>query len=209
MAGENWLIGIWLSMSGLSGNPNQTQLDAAAGQVFATGLTNLWNPSTGVKLATYNTSASDLSKASINVYRGGSFAGTGLGVFTPTTGLTSSGLTSGLAALCVSTHTAQAGRSGRGRMYLPMSAKTTQINLQYANADLTGILATVKSWLGVLGTGVGASLPGTPTCTPVVVSLKHSTFSAITSLSADSLPDTQHGRNRRVPPAFKAQTSFP
>jgi len=49
-----------------------------------------------------------------------------------------------------------------------------------------------------MGTGTDTNLPGSPTFATVVLSQSTTAYTFVTSLRMDSLPDTQHGRSRRL-----------
>lgn len=209
IAGENWSIDQWFTLTGLTGLPTQAQLDASAVGSANAFNSQAWAPTVSTGISTFNSTSTALSRATGSLYRAGSFAGSGNGLATsPASGTKASGLHPGYCAIVITTRTATAGRSGRGRVYVPAGANVLASNLQWASADLVSLLAFYKAYLTTMALA-NTNLPGNPTSTPVVVSQRHALASPILSLKADSIPDTQHGRTRRVTATFAPTLNFP
>jgi hypothetical protein len=100
-------------------------------------------------------------------------------------------------SMCASLLTNQPGRSGRGRMYLPLTGS----GFNAGTGQMTLTLGTMASNVALFLTGLGPddnTFPGDPTSEADVVSITHGLSNKITTVRIDSIPDTQHGRTRRV-----------
>lgn len=197
VAGENWDTGFWLKFASQSTVPTQSELDVAAGAAVTDFITDVWAPSSGYALNTQNGNQIGVSRGQIVLYKDGAHVGSGTAATSPSLGTLSSGQLPAYVSCCVSTRTATAGRSGRGRMYLPWTGGGVAPDFQFSTAAVPNLLAVLKTWINDLASDF-SSLTGWTTGTPVVVSQKLGTADTILSLTADTIPDTQHGRNRRV-----------
>lgn len=83
--------------------------------------------------------------------------------------------------------TGYAGRSNRGRMYLPATGIQLLNSATFATADLQGLVTEVAAFLTACATdgGIGA---------PVVVSQRRGSYQTITAVDADYRPDVQRRR---------------
>lgn len=208
---ENWLIGIWLKLTGMSAVPTLAVMNQFAQDKLAGFNTLRWNATTGTKLVTYNATGCTLSRGLATFYRDGNAIGTGTGAITAVPG--TAGVTHPFySALCISTVTNFGARSQRGRMYVPATGVTlTAATGQTTLVTITAITDCIKAWLADL-TGTDSSLPGTPTKTPVVVSAHAATAgqaNTITGVKADTKLDTQHGRTRRTTATATYTASVP
>jgi hypothetical protein len=177
-------------------------MDDLANQYLELFAANVWTPGSA-PWAARNAPGVTLQKSTAGFYRGGASIGSGNAVMTPQAGSGSFAVPF-YTALVVTTRTAAAGRSGRGRMYLPFTSANLNNNTgQVTSTTQQDLLDNLKDLVVAMRTLSGV-LPGVDGYTPVVVSLKHSTFNQITTLTCDSVPDTQHGRTRKDIPVLTA-----
>jgi len=93
-------------------------------------------------------------------------------------------------ACVVSLRTAQPGRSGRGRMYVPCH--------QSVNTSTANWASTVNSGLGTATRTLFNGIISGTTGYPAVVSRTHATYQLVTGLVTDSRPDVQRRRENRL-----------
>lgn len=196
-AGENWLIGVWTTVQGMSAVPNQSEMDARAESVLTVFDSNVWSAPAN-SLLSLNATGVKLTKSICSFYRDGVSLGSGIHTITPIPG-TASSATPFYVAQVVTLKTATAGRRGRGRMYPPVTngALLTAAGGQWDSGSPGALCANFGRFLGQLAVD-DTGLPGDPSFTPVVVSIMGSAAHPITLLASDTIPDTQHGRTRRI-----------
>lgn len=186
---DSWSIGIWADLP--DGVPSQGNLDSLTSDLLGDFKNDVWDPaSTGFKAQ--NSNGVDLSKAKSYVYSAGNLVMQSAASITAVPG-TASTARPAYTALAFTLHTASFGRSSRGRVYLPATGvgtntATLQFTLSQACAD------QMASWLNTWN--------GNPyfAAHPVVLSQKHGTTAHITSVSVNTLPDTQRGRMSKATP---------
>ena len=199
-ASDTWSTGVWQDLAGLTGTPTPSQMNAAAASRLSGFNSLVWGLVTqGLKAV--NASGITLATCKSYLYRNGVLTAQGAASITPSAGSATPG-SPFYTALCVSTLTNTPGRSGRGRMYLPITAYgISPTTGQYTNSA-AGLITSMASWL----TGFGPDdnlFPGDPASHAVVLSQLKGQVHPITSIRADSLPDTQHGRiNKDLPTSF-------
>lgn len=93
--------------------------------------------------------------------------------------------------------TANATRSGRGRIYLPTHAIPIFTTGQLSGSQLNTCADTLAAWMSTFA-------ESSPLITPVVVSQTHGTKSAITSVENDLILDTQRRRRSKLTSARHA-----
>jgi hypothetical protein len=192
---DDWSVGIWQTVSGLSSNPTTTQMNADVLATLTSFNTGLWSAATAGQ-KTVNASGTLLSTGKSYLYRAGSLTRQGTASITAVAG-TSATILPFFTAMCCSLLTDTAGRSGRGRIYLPLTAgallaSTGQMNI----GSLTSYATNVAAWLTGLNV-TNTNFPGTPTMQCVVFSKTLGQTFPITTVRIDSIPDTQHGRTRK------------
>lgn len=192
---DTWSVGFYQQLTGLSGVPTPTQMNAAALFRLNGFNTIVWNPASNA-LKVPNASGVLLSTCRSYLYQGGVLTAQGAGAISSVAG-TAGSPTPFYVALCCSLLTNTPGRSGRGRVYLPLtgsgfSGTTGQITNAFA--PWVANLATMLSGFGPDDT----QFPGDPASHAVILSNKTAAVHPITSVRADSIPDTQHGRTRRI-----------
>lgn len=193
-ASDTWSIGVWQSLTGLGGNPTPAQMNSAALSRLNGFDTAVWSASLG-PLKAENSPAMNLSFCKSYLYRNGVLTAQGVGNKTAVPG----GATTLLplfTAICFTLLTGISGRSYRGRVYLPATG--------IVGSSTTGQIATTHQQLATnLGLWLGGfapddtSFPGDPTTYAGVLSQTKAAITKITSVRADSLYDTQHGRTNK------------
>lgn len=98
----------------------------------------------------------------------------------------------------VSHESAQIGRRGRGRMFLPgmSTANLAAATGQFSNTIMTSMLAKQQALL----TALTGSAPGTEAAhwQPIIVGKPWTSYAVINQVTVDSVPDTQRRRRRSL-----------
>jgi hypothetical protein len=192
---DQWSIGAYQRLNGLSSNPTPTQMNTAALARLNGFNTIVWSAATA-GLKSVNATGVALSIIKSYLYRGGVLTAQGNAAITAVPGTGSANLPF-FTALCCSLLTNTPGRSGRGRLYLPFTAGAlTATGGQTNIGSLSQYAGNVASWLSGLG-GNDNLYPGDPTSAAVVLSNTKSAVYDVVTTRIDSIPDTQHGRTRK------------
>jgi hypothetical protein len=192
---DTWSIGLWQKLTGMSSTPTPAQMNAAALFRLNGFKTLVWTPAS-VPLAGLNATGVNLATAKAYLYRNGVLSAQGTASITASAG-TSTRFMPFYTALCVSLLTNTPGRSGRGRVYLPYTGAT----INGTTGQSSDTLTTIANNFASMATGYGPDdngFPGDPTSELEVVSSTHATSAKVVSVRIDSIPDTQHGRTRKV-----------
>jgi len=199
-ASDTWSIGIWQSLSGLTGTPTPAQMNAAALSRLNGFNTGVWSAATN-PLKSANSPAVALGFCKSYLYRSGVLTAQGSSAITPVPGAATYTIPL-FSAMCTTLLTGVAGRSYRGRLYLPLTGVVASSTTGQIGATQQGIITN----LGSILTGYGPDdnlYPGDPTSFAGVLSQSRGAITKIQSLRADSLYDTQHGRtNKDVATSF-------
>lgn len=195
IASDDWSCGVWQTVSGLTGNPTTTQMNTDALATLNVFNNDVWSAATAGQ-KTVNASGTLLSTIKSYLYRNGVLTRQGTASITAVAG-TGTAVLPFYTAMCCSLLTDTAGRSGRGRIYLPFTAgallaATGQMNI----GALSGYATNVAAFLTALNTN-NTNFPGTPTQQVVVLSKTLGNTFPVTTVRIDSIPDTQHGRTRK------------
>jgi hypothetical protein len=191
---DNWSIGVYQQLTGLSSVPTPTQMNAAAAWQLGGFNTIIWG-GTNNYLKAVNGSGVTLTTCKAYLYQNGVLTAQGVGSQTSSAGTGTAGQPF-YTALCCSLLTAAPGRSGRGRIYLPYTGAAMVVTNGQLASSQQNLVTAVASWLTGMG-GNTTLYPGTPTCSIVVLSQKTGLVHNVTTVRADSQPDTQHGRTRK------------
>lgn len=190
---EQWRTAQWWQFT--SGAPSHDDFVNAGSDVVLSFLSAFWNRAAGTPYKSRNVAAVDVSYAAAYLYNSGVLSDESIMSPTPVPG-TASSASPPYTACVFSLKTAAFGRSARGRAYLPwtsvMVATSLQMNVDQADADNFSDYLQ-KATITPLG----------PATVPVVLSQKDGVARPITSVSVDSIPDTQHGRSRKMVAAEK------
>lgn len=202
--GDTWSVGFWASLAGLSGVPSPAQANADCAAVLTAFDGDVWSAATNpwkVRVAVGMT----LASATSHFYSGGVLTAAGSATIAPVAG-TGTNPQPVYVSRCVTLLTGRAGRSYRGRVYMPANgAPPSGTTFQYVSwiNELNNLATFFRNVLSADTT----DLPGDPTLTPVVVSRTQAAATQIIALRMDSIPDTQHGRESRfVPTVVDAAT---
>lgn len=193
MGADTWSIGSWRLYSGMTGTPTPAQMNANAAAWLGTFNSLVWSPASG-GLKLINQLGVDLSTCTTYMYRAGQLAAQGTASQTAVAGSAGSSHP-GYVACAVTTLTNAAGRSKRGRIFIPVQSGTIDANSLQFSGGISTVVTNLASWMA---TGTDTTLPGSPTGSPIVLSRTTSSTAQITSLRADSIPDTQHGRTNKL-----------
>lgn len=202
---DTWSISLWFTFGELAGLPSQSELNSIATTFLNRFTTNLW--SSGHLLPAI-APATSLTTCTLYWYDGtsASAAVQALATQTAIPGTGSQG-NPAYTALCVTLETTHAGRSGRGRIYLPltgMSLSTT--TLQYGGvANVTSAVKATLDALIATYTIDGAGL----TALAGVYSRKNNAIYLLNQAACDSIPDTQHGRTNKAIATAKSVVAIP
>lgn len=201
--GETWSIGVWYWMTGLTAGTTQGQADTAASDAHGLFKTNIWTAS----LQASNAAFIALTNTRFHLYEAGVATASGLFTDTPSAGTAATG-SAPYQALVVTEYSTLAGRSGRGRIYLPFTTGGISTSTGQLAAAPTGLMTAYKNYISAMNSHTWA-LPGAPGAVPSVVSRTHATQAGITHMRIDSKLDTQHGRTKKLSPNFTATANFP
>jgi hypothetical protein len=194
---DTWSCSFWFALTGLGATPTPSQMNSAANALLGGFKTSVWLAGTSPWSGQCSTGTS-LTTGKSYLYRSSLLVASGSASVTGAPGAAG---TSGpnYVARCITTLTNQPGRSRRGRFYLPQTAGSVTAS--------TGLFASISTALGnmagLLGSASGAQssgyfFGGSETASYVVVSSTHGYTTHITSLRADNVPDTQHGRENKL-----------
>jgi hypothetical protein len=190
MATENWSFGVWFNCTGV-GAPNPTDMNTLAASCL-TAFGTFWTAA----LKGSNAAACVPNSCKAYFYDSGALVTSGLSTGTLAAG-SGTGPNPGYVARVVTLLTDFSGRSYRGRIYLPWTgAAVSGSTLQWtSNASL---LTNLKTMFQAFSTAILA-LPGPPTnANLAVVGATNATVANVHNLRMDTIPDTQHGRTRRL-----------
>jgi hypothetical protein len=195
-SGEVWSTGIDMIGADALVNPSIAQATDFAQDALSIFNTTLWNPTNGLK--SFNTSVVTLDRARVAFYDNGAVVQVAEVGQTAVPGTTSTGVMPGYVSLCITQHTTAATRNFRGRRYLPITAASLpSSNLQFTAANVTTLVTAYRDTLAALNLAALGPYAGLDwACS--VISLTAAASRPITQVSADTIPDTQHRRNRSV-----------
>lgn len=186
--GEIWETGFWVQNPGVTSN---TEANALAELAYGQFTANDDSGGLRIALTILADGQTKVTGCRTAVYTGGTHA-TYTGVYVDATGLAGGGPATHPNQVCLvaSLRTALAGRSHRGRMYLPCTGVTLQSNGQI---DAGGVAAVAAGW----ATGFTDWNASGDNGTVVVVSSAIGAATRITAVQVDSRPDVQRRRANR------------
>lgn len=187
--GESWSFGIWYEVTGLISLPSPTQMNTLAGHL-STNFQAFWTT-----LKARNQPGVDARSVSAYFYRNGQLAVQSNAGFAAVPG-TAAAIQPVYVSRVVTLLTARAGRSYRGRLYLPYTGTNLSGSTNLWNSDSTTLTA-LKSLVTLSTSDIITDLAGT-TAGPVVYSNTVGGHEPVTSLRMDNKPDTQRGREGRL-----------
>lgn len=200
LAGETWETGCWFFITASSlVTPTDisdalTAIDSEIGGIWTDFLKG-WNASgltlTRTKLSYYNNGV--LSIALEHAVAVAAASGTA-----PQPGYVSQ---------VVGLYTDLSRRYARGRMYLPKTGLAPSAST-FQWPTIATAIGQLKTRLHNIETALQANLTNATGANLSVVSQTGPPSKRVTSLKADSVPDTQHGRTRRFVPAVRDSVSY-
>lgn len=187
---DQWSIGFWVNSAALA-LPTQTQMDTGALAILNAFQSQFWGASTNPWKAMVSV---DGKLTTINAYwytNPGGLAVQSQQTITAVVG-TGTAANPPYTALVASLHSTAAGRSGRGRVYLPCTGKGTLAGSSQAQ-PVQGHADNLASFLTHLGDGsIDTHVLGTAS----VYSRTKGQMNTINAVSINSIFDTQRGRNQ-------------
>lgn len=194
-ASQRWTIGIRANYTGPTGQPTGAALSAACAQLYTDFTNAAWATSASgtTNLASVAGSASTFDIVRGYWYDAGTgpavVAGVGQGTAQPGTG--SSNLPP-QCAIVATLLTGLAGRSARGRVYIPNRTVIVDASGNFPTATASGIATSMANFLSLMRTrSVGTSL-----LVPVVQGRNQ--VNPITAVAVDTIVDTQRRRRDKV-----------
>lgn len=186
---EKWRTVQWWKFT--EGVPAHGDFVNSASDVYVSFANNMWNATTGTKWLTKNVTGSNISTYQATLYVDGAIADETTQNPGPIAGSVAAGASPGYTAACFTLATARFGRSFRGRAYLPHTASVVNATLQLdVDSTCCANFARYLNKTGVVLDGVGT--------VPVVMSQTLGQSEQITQVRLDTIPDTQHGRDRQL-----------
>ncbi len=186
---EKWRTVQWWRFS--AGAPTHAEFASSAGDVWTAFFNRMWDAVAGTKWRAKNVTGSDLSTYQAWLYVDGALADEVTVNPTTSAGTVAAGASPGYTAACFTLATARFGRSFRGRSYLPHTTPALNATLQL------DVDSTCCDNFGGYLKKTGVSLGG-PVTVPVVMSQTLGQAEDITQVRLDTIPDTQHRRDRQL-----------
>lgn len=198
--GGRWATGLWCTTDTFPSDPQAGCQSAATGAAAA--FSALWQNGVGA----FNATDTNFLAASCRLYAAGATASTAVAqAATPAADAGTGFGSSAASTSCVVTlQSPQAGRSGRGRMYMPATA-ATGLNAelhQFLAANMTALMPALVTFFIAIE---ALSLDDSHVLTPVVRSPKMNTVHPFKRFSVDTRPDRQEHRERGI--VFSKRTS--
>lgn len=204
---ERWSVGYWLRYDSSVSLPTPAEANTYALAILNQFNTLVWSGATA-SVKAQNSTDTTLDTCTVRFYDGNTLMVDGLATITPVAG-TGGGAHPGYVACCVSLLTPFPGRSKRGRMYLPATAMpvngTTSLWLTNATVD-----AFAVNLAGYFANSVHVPSWGSPASfTVVIMSKLLGSTSDVVNIRIDNIPDTQHGRTKKLVSSHTAVHSVP
>jgi len=200
LAGETWETGCWFFITSAP-LVSPAMMDAAL-TACDTEIGGLWTDF----LKGWNASGLTLSRTKLSFYDNGVLSVTAEHAIT-VAAATGTAPQPGYVSQCIGLYTALSRRYARGRMYLPRTGNApTASTFQWTT--IATALGQLKTRLHNIETALQTNLTGASAANLRVVSQTGPGSQQVTQLKADSIPDTQHGRTRRLLPLVKDSVSY-
>lgn len=200
LAGETWETGCWFFITSAPA-VTPTMLDTALTAVD-TEVGGIWTDF----LKGWNAPGLTLTRTKLSFYDNGALSVTAEHAIA-VAAATGSAPQPGYVSQVVGLYTALSRRYARGRMYLPRTGLAPSgTTFQYST--IATALGQLKTRLHNIETALQTNLTGASAANLRVVSQTGPGSQQVTQLKADSIPDTQHGRTRRLVPLVKDSVSY-
>lgn len=190
MGNENWSIGLWFNTTGIGAVTPSDMNNLASDCVGA------WQTFWTAQLKAKNAAATTSGIARVSWYDAGVLTNTGFASAGPAAG-TGTGPNPAYVARVITLLTDFAGRSYRGRLYLPWTGEAVS-GSTFQWGSVATLLAAFKTFAQACETAILARMPTATTANFAVVGRTNGNVTNVHSLRIDGLPDTQHGRSRRL-----------
>lgn len=191
MATDTWSCGIWMDGSAIGGSPTAPQMNTFSNTVFSLFDTTVWSASSNPYKARCATGTT-LASVKTYFYASGALFQQGQSSNT-VVAATGSTPHPAYVACCVTIATAYAGRSNRGRMYLPATAFAVDPTTLQFGTGVSDVATKIAAFLTALnGTALNGGAPVVS-----IVSSTHGLVQRVSNVRCDSIPDTQHGRSNK------------
>lgn len=195
MVNDTWSTNVWLRALGDT-VPTATQLDTWTASVLADFDSKVWsNATNGLKLS--NAPYCSLTGGRGLFYRDSVLQQSATHAMTPVVGSGSS-IHPPYVALVATTLTGRAGRSFRGRMYLPVTALGVSGTTGQQSGNPSGFATNLASWLS--NHAAWTYWTGVTGAAPVVMTQTGATPENITAVRVDTKFDSQRGREDKLVP---------
>lgn len=200
LGGETWETGCWFFITNAP-LVSPAMVDAAL-TACDLEIAGLWTDF----LKGWNASGLTLNRTKLSFYDNGALSVTAEHALT-VAAASGTAPQPGYVSQCIGLYTDLARRSARGRMYLPRTGNAPSAST-FQWTTIATALGQLKTRLHAIETAIQSNLTGATGANLRVVSQTGVPSRSVTQLKADSIPDTQHGRTRRMQPAVKDQVSY-
>jgi hypothetical protein len=203
---DRWQIGFWQSVTGMTTIPSATQMNTDAASTGAFFSSDVWNSGAGQSLKPLNAASVNFDIVRNAMYRNGVLVQTGLANIAPVVGTGTTAHSASTALVCT-LRTGQAGRSFRGRIYLPATACPVSGSNMQTSVTLSVLIVNLKTFFDHMNVN-DINFPGTPTLRVGVLSQVLSTIAPVTTLSVDSKLDVIRRRQDKIGAAATASATL-
>lgn len=200
LAGETWETGAWFFITNAPA-VSPTMLDTALTAVD-TEIGGLWTDF----IKGWNASGLTLNRTKLSFYDNGALSVTAEHAVT-VAAASGTAPQPGYVTQCISLYTNLARRYARGRMYIPRTGNAPAA-ATFQWTTISTALGQLKTRLHNIETALQTNLTGATAANLRVVSQTGVGSQQVTQLKADSIPDTQHGRTRRMLALAKDSLSY-
>lgn len=203
---QRWSIGISFTTTPAPGGVDSVGMTALANNLFTAFNTNAWSTtaSGSAQLKSIASSSANLDKVRTYYYPGSATVAAVVGESTQTSIPGTGGRTQpAQSAIVCSLLTGLAGRSNRGRVYLPNGTTPTDANGTFSTSLAAPIAQSLANFLSAIRT---ASAFG-GTIVPIVDSSTGADY-PITVVRCDNVTDTQRRRRDKITPTVTAAVSL-
>lgn len=194
-----WNTGLWMTADTFPADPQTGVTTVATGAAAA--FSQLWTD----ELGAFNTADTTFAAASCRLYAAGAKASSAYAIQPAAAVLTGTGTDSAPAsqACVVTLQSPLAGRSGRGRMYMPATAATGAGADEHA-FPLSKVNGLIPALVTFFIATEALTLDNSHALAPVVRSLKMGTVHPFKQFRVDTRPDRQEHRERGLVFASRA-----
>jgi hypothetical protein len=188
---QTWSVGPWVRAPF-----NDVAMTQGALNAFAVDAGGAWAPQSGSWFSPFNVATTTITSCTVYFYNTGSIHADKVSAPAPLTTVGSGTATlPSLLAIVASLHSGVPGKSGRGRIYIPLTRNSSlDTDGQVGDTVLQTACNGLKSAMNNLASGAGYDFPPVP----IVASFTTGDTQEILSVSMNSLVDVQHRREDSV-----------